>query len=519
MDFSSNIALGFSTAFQPVNFGVVAFGVTLGTLAGVLPGVGAITAISILLPLTFYMEPSTAIIMLAGIYYGAQYGGSQASILMNLPGTSTHAVTCLDGYPLSKQGRAGPAMFIAGLSSFIGGSFAILLMMILGPWLAEAALEFKSAEYVAVMVFGLVGASTLSAGSPLKGLAMVAFGVVIGLVGIDITSGLYRFNFGFLELSDGLNLVAVAMGLFGVAEILVNLMKGVSAPFTAQSIKLRSILPTWDDIRRSTLPTGRAMVIGAWCGILPGVGPTIASFMAYAAEKRISKNPERFGTGAIEGVAAPESANNASVQSAFIPTLSLGVPGDAMGAVLLGALMLHGIAPGPSIVTQQAVLYWGLIGSFWIGNVLLVFLNIPLIGVWVNVLRIPYNALYPAMLFFISIGVYSINYNVFDIFIVVIFGMVGAVMLVLKFPAAPLLLGFILGPMIEENLRRAMLVSRGSLSILVESGISASFVAATVLVLIFSMRSTITAAFIRARSGPKAAPAKADQPPHDVVED
>jgi len=499
MDFGSNLALGFTTAFQPFNLAIVAFGVTLGTLAGVLPGVGAITAITILLPLTFYMEPTSAIIMLAGIYYGAQYGGSQASILMNIPGTSTHAVTCLDGYPLSKQGRAGPAMFIAGISSFVGGSFAILLMMLLGPAIAEVALEFQSAEYVTVMVFGLVAASTLSAGSPLKGLAMVTFGVVLGLVGMDLTSGVYRFNFGFLELADGLNLVAVAMGLFGVAEILANLMKGASTPFTIQAVKLRSILPTWADIRISSLPTARAMVIGAGCGILPGVGPTIASFMAYAAEKRLSRRPERFGTGAIEGVAAPESANNASVQAAFIPTLSLGVPGDAMGAVLLGALMLHGIAPGPSIVTEQAGLFWGLIGSFWIGNVLLVILNIPLIGVWVNVLRIPYSALYPAMLFFICIGVYSINYNVFDIFIVIIFGIVGTVMLMLQYPAAPLLLGFILGPLIEENLRRAMLVSRGDLGILIEGPISAGFVTATVLVLLLSLRSVVAGAIGRAR--------------------
>jgi putative tricarboxylic transport membrane protein len=499
MDFGANLALGFTTAFQPFNLAIVAFGVTLGTLVGVLPGVGAITAISILLPMTFYMDATSAIIMLAGIYYGAQYGGSQASILMNIPGTSTHAVTCLDGYPLSKQGRAGPAMFIAAISSFVGGSFAILLMMFLGPAIAEVALKFQSAEYVTVMVFGLVAASTLSAGSPLKGLAMVTFGVVLGLVGIDLTSGVYRYNFGFLELSDGLNLVAVAMGLFGVAEILVNLMKGASAPFTVQAVKLRSLLPTWSDIRLSSLPTVRAMFIGAGCGILPGVGPTIASFMAYAAEKRLSRHPERFGRGAIEGVAAPESANNASAQAAFIPTLSLGVPGDAVGAVLLGALMLHGIAPGPGIVVEQPSLFWGLIGSFWIGNVLLVILNVPLIGVWVNVLRIPYSALYPAMLFFICIGVYSINYNVFDIFIVVIFGIVGTAMLILEFPAAPLLLGFILGPMIEENLRRAMLVSRGDLGILVASPISACFVIATVLVLLFSLRSTVKAATRRRR--------------------
>jgi putative tricarboxylic transport membrane protein len=502
MEIWSNLALGFATAIEPFNLLVCTFGVTLGTLAGVLPGVGAITAISILLPLTFYMEPHSAIIMLAGIYYGAQYGGSTASILMNIPGTSTHAVTCLDGYPMSKQGRAGPALFIAGITSFVGGSFAILLMMFLGPAIADAALKFQSAEYFTVMVFGLVAASTLSAGSALKGLAMVAFGVALGCVGIDLTSGMNRFQFGYLDLSDGLNLVAVAMGIFGVAEILVNLMKQAT-PFTVQTVRLRALLPTWADIRQSSMPTARASVIGSGCGILPGVGPTIASFMAYAAEKRLSKHPERFGQGAVEGVAAPEAANNAAAQAGFIPTLSLGIPGDAVGAVLLGALLLHGIAPGPTVVTEQPVLFWGLIASFWIGNVLLLLLNIPLIPMWVYILQIPYNALYPAMLFFICIGVYSINYNVFDIFIVIIFGVIGVLMMIMQFPAAPLLLGFILGPMIEETLRRALLISRGDLSILVSSPISATFVAATVLVLAFSMRPSVMRIFTRSRGAPE----------------
>lgn len=493
MSLAENLALGFATAFEPVNLAVCALGVTLGTLAGVLPGVGAIAAISILLPLTYYMEPHTAIIMLAGIYYGAQFGGAQTSILMNIPGTSTHAVTCLDGYPLSKQGRAGPAMFICAVASFIGGSFSILLMMFLAPPIAEFALRFQTAEYFAVMLFGLVAASTLSTGSPLKGLAMVAFGVVLGLVGIDLTTGVYRFQFGFIELSDGLSLVAVAMGLFGVAEILVNLMRQSTKPFTVQKVGLRALLPTRKDLTDSAIPTGRSMVVGAGCGILPGVGPTIASFMAYALEKRLSRHPERFGTGVMEGVAAPEAANNASVQSAFIPTLSLGVPGDAMGAVLLGALMLHGIAPGPSVVTEQPVLFWGLIASFWIGNILLLVLNIPFIGLWVNVLRIPYNALYPAMLFFICIGVYSLNYSVFDIFIVMIFGIVGAVMIIMNYPAAPLLLGFILGPMIEENMRRGLLLSNGDFSVFFSGPISATFMILTVLVLLLSLRSHITA--------------------------
>jgi putative tricarboxylic transport membrane protein len=491
MSLAANIATGFATALEPFNLALCAGGVTLGTLAGVLPGVGAITAISILLPLTFYMEPHSAIIMLAGIYYGAQYGGSTASILMNIPGTSTHAVTCLDGFPLSKQGKAGPAMFISAVSSFSGGSFAILLMMLTGPAIAEIALQFQSAEYCAVMIFGLVAASTLSAGSPVKGLAMVTFGVALGFVGIDLTSGVYRFSFGFLQLSDGLNFVAVAMGLFGVAEILLNLMKGASTPFAVQSVKLRDLVPSRKDARTSIMPTIRGMFIGSGCGVLPGVGPTIASFMSYAAEKRISRHPERFGQGAFEGVSGPESANNASAQAAFIPTLSLGLPGDAMGAVLLGALMLHGIAPGPTIVTEQPVLFWGLIASFWIGNVILLILNLPLIGVWVAMLKIPYGALYPAMLFFICIGVYTINYSVFDVFITIIFGMVGAGMMLLQFPAAPLLLGFILGPMIEENMRRALMVSRGDLSVLFSGPIAGGFMAATGVVLLLTLLPSI----------------------------
>lgn len=503
MDFWGNLALGFATALEPVNLAFCAFGVTVGTIVGLLPGIGAVTAISILLPLTFYMEAHTAIIMLAGIYYGAQYGGSTASILLNMPGTSTHAVTCLDGYPMSKQGRAGVALFVTTISSFVGGSCAILLMMVFGPIIADVALRFQSAEYFTVMLFGLVAASTLSSGSPLKGLAMVTLGVILGFIGIDLTSGVSRFQFGMYQLSDGLNLVALAMGLFGVAEILSNLMNRFAVPFTIQRVSMRSLLPTRDDVRRSVWPTLRGTTIGSAAGILPGVGPTIASFMAYAAEKRVAKEPERFGHGAVEGVAAPEAANNASVQAAFIPTLSLGVPGDAIGAILLAALMLHGIAPGPSLVTDQPVVFWGLIASFWIGNVLLLILNIPLIGVWVSILRIPYSALYPAMLFFICMGVYSINYNVFDIFVVIIAGIVGTFMLMLKFPAAPLLLGFILGPMIEENLRRALMVSRGDLSIVVGSPISAGFMAATVLILVVTIASSMRQP---ARPAPEQAP-------------
>jgi putative tricarboxylic transport membrane protein len=486
MSVFESLQLGFATALLPQNLLFCLIGVTLGTVVGLIPGLGALTAISILLPVTYYLDPATAIIMLAGIYYGAQYGGSTASILMNMPGTPTHAVTCLDGYPMAKQGRAGPALFITTISSFVGGCAAITLMMFLGPMVAELALRFQSAEYFAVMLFGLVAASTLSTGSPLKGLAMVVLGVGLGFIGRDITTGVARFTFGFPQLSDGLSLAALAMGMFGVAEILNNMSQRALEPFKVGSVKLRSLLPSRREMRQSTAPTLRGTAIGSVAGILPGVGPTIAAFMAYAVEKRVSSEPERFGNGAVEGVAAPEAANNAAVQSAFIPTLSLGVPGDAVGAILLAALMLHGIAPGPGLVLDQAPVFWGLIASFWIGNVLLLILNIPLIGVWVSILRIPYDYLYPAMLLFICIGVYSINFSTFDVLVVVIAGLAGFVLMNFGFPAAPLLLGFILGPMIEENLRRAMMVSRGNPEIFINSPISFTFLSLTLAVLVMT---------------------------------
>jgi len=486
MSVLDSLQLGFATALLPQNLLFCLIGVTLGTVVGLIPGLGALTAISILLPVTYYLDPATAIIMLAGIYYGAQYGGSTASILMNMPGTPTHAVTCLDGYPMAKQGRAGPALFITTISSFVGGCTAITLMMFLGPVVAELALRFQSAEYFAVMLFGLVAASTLSTGAPLKGLAMVVLGVALGFIGRDITTGVARFTFGFPQLSDGLSLAALAMGMFGVAEILNNMAQRATEPFKVGSVSLRALMPSRTEMRQSTAPTLRGTAIGSVAGILPGVGPTIAAFMAYAVEKRVAKQPERFGQGAVEGVAAPEAANNAAVQSAFIPTLSLGVPGDAVGAILLAALMLHGIAPGPGLVLDQAPVFWGLIASFWIGNVLLLILNIPLIGVWVSILRIPYDYLYPAMLLFICIGVYSINFSTFDVLVVVIAGLAGFVLMNFGFPAAPLLLGFILGPMIEENLRRAMMVSRGSPEIFVNSPISLTFLLLTLAVLLMT---------------------------------
>lgn len=496
----SDIAGGFATVLQPTNFLFCFLGVFAGTLIGVLPGIGALAAISILLPITFYMDPTPAIIMLAGIFYGAQYGGSTASILMNLPGTAANAVTCLDGYPLSKSGKAGVALFVTTITSFIGGSFAILVLMFLAPVLARFALSFGAAEYFAVMFFALVAGSTMASGSIYKGLAMVVLGVLLGTVGMDMQTAYPRFQFGLRELSDGINLVAVAMGLFGISEILVNLARTSGMPFTVQAVKLSSLFPSWAEIRAAMMPSLRGAGTGTACGILPGSGPTIASFIAYSLEKRVSKTPEKFGKGAIEGIAAPESANNASVQSAFIPMLSLGIPGDATTAILLGALMIHGIAPGPSLVTAQSELFWGLIASFWIGNILLLILNIPLIGVWVSILRIPYRILYPSMLFFICLGVFSIRNSVFDVYVAVGFGILGVVMFLLRFPAAPLLLGFILGPLVEENLRNALLISRGRPDILFGSWISIGFLAASAAIVLVSVLGPLVAR--RARRTP-----------------
>ena len=487
METLSNVQSGLAVALQPANLMFCFLGVTLGTVVGVLPGIGALSTISILLPVTFYMDPTAAIIMLAGVFYGAQYGGSTASILLNIPGTATNAVTCLDGHPMAKNGRAGLALGITTIVSFIGGSFAIVVLIVLAPVIAEVALDFAAPEYTAVILFGLIAASTMAGGSVLKGLAMVCVGVVFGLVGLDLNTGVPRFQMGFVELSDGMSIVALAMGLFGVAEILVNLMRSDGNPYTIGTFSLASMLPDAADRKAMRGPIWRGALIGTACGILPGTGATIASFLAYATERRVSKHPEKFGTGIVEGITAPETANNASVQSAFIPTLSLGIPGDAVMAVMLGALMIHGIAPGPALVRQEPELFWGLIMSFWVGNVILLALNLPLIGVFVRILKIPYDALYIAMLLFICLGVYSIRNNVFDVYLVIFFGILGVGMLLWRYPAAPLLLGFLLGPMLEENARRALLVSRGDFTAFFGSPVAAGFMGLSIAVLAWSI--------------------------------
>ena len=487
METIHNLGLGFEAALSAENLLFCLLGVSLGTFVGVLPGIGALATISMCLPLTFYLDPVPGMIMLAGIFYGAQYGSSTASILLNLPGSAPAAITCLDGYPMAQQGRAGVALFLTTIASFVGGSFSIMLMIGFAPVLADFAISFSSADYFSIMVLALVAASTLSNGSFIKGIAMVAAGLVLGFVGTDISSGVPRYTFGIIDISDGISLVAVAMGLFGVAEILNNLMQDEHAVVDARSITFKSLVPTRQDMREFWPAAGRGSVIGAIVGMLPGTGPTIATFMSYSAEKRLSRNPGKFGKGAIEGISSPEAANNSSVQAAFIPTLTLGIPGDAIMAVILGGMLIHGIAPGPQLIANDPVLFWGVIASFWIGNVFLLILNIPLIGIWVRLLTVPYHLLYPGMLFFICIGVYSVNNSTFDVMLTLIFGLIGFGMMRFGFPAAPLLLGFVLGPLIEENFRRALVLSRGNLDVFVSRPVSATFLGLTLLVLLASI--------------------------------
>ncbi|MAY87843.1 MAG: hypothetical protein CML02_14135 [Pseudooceanicola sp.] len=473
--FLAHVQLGLATALSAEALLFCFLGVTVGTIVGVLPGIGALAAISLALPLTYYLDPTVALIMLAGIFYGAQYGGSTASILLNLPGTATSAITCLDGYPLAQKGKAPLALFVTAINSFVGSSFAIVLVMGFAPMIAAIALKFSSAEYFSVMLFGLIAASTMSVGSPLKGLAMVVFGIALGQVGTDVNTGMFRFNFGILELADGFSLVAVAMGLFGVAEIMSNVGQPSGAPMNVKGMRFRDMLPTRPEWRQIWMPTLRGSAIGSFIGALPGTGPSIASLMAYATEKRLSRTPSEFGQGSLAGLSAPEAANNASVQAAFIPTLSLGIPGDAVVAVLMGAMILHGIQPGPNLINDQPEMFWGLIMSFWIGNLMLLVLNVPLIGLWVRLLSIPYSLLYPAIILFICIGVYSADNNVFDIYVVLGFGVLGYLMRRYGYPATPVLLGFILGPLLEEHFRRAMLFSRGDLTVFLQRPISAAF--------------------------------------------
>jgi TctA family transporter len=481
MDLFSNLALGFATAGSPENLFFCLVGVILGTLIGVLPGIGATATIAMLLPITFQLEPVSSLIMLAGIYYGAQYGGSTTAILINMPGESSSAVTAIDGYQMARRGKAGTALAVAALGSFFAGTVATLLVALFAPPLTAIALKFGAAEYFSLMVLGLVSAIALAHGSILKALAMVVLGLILGLVGTDIYTGTPRFTFGITEYADGLSFVALAVGIFGIAEILRNLEGEQDR--TVLGTALGGLFPSREDLRRMVAPMVRGTVVGSVLGILPGGGAVLAAFASYTIEKRLSATPEEFGKGAIAGVAGPESANNAGAQTSFIPLLTLGIPANPVMALMVGAMIIQGIVPGPNVASEQPALFWGIIASMWIGNLMLIVLNLPLIGLWVKLLKVPYHVLFPVIMAFCSIGVYSVNSNVFDLFAVAFFGLMGYVLLKLRCEPAPLLLGFVLGPMLEENLRRAMILGRGDPTIFVSRPISLTLLLLTVAVL------------------------------------
>ena len=493
MGILESLELGFAVAMTWENLAYCLLGVTVGMVVGVLPGIGHLAAISLLMPLTFHVPATAALVMLAGIYYGAQYGGSIASILLNLPGTASSAVICLDGYPMTKKGRAGPALLITTIASFVGSLLSIMVLILMAPPLAQLALSFHSADYFSMMVLGLVAAGSISQGKPMIGLASVLIGLLIGLVGIDVNSGAMRMTFGVPELFSGISIIVIAMALFGVVEVISSIGKVNGRAKDQTKISIRGLMPNRQEWRDSLWPMIRGSAVGTGVGVLPGTGGgSMAAFMSYAVEKRTSKTPEKFGTGAIEGIAGPESANNAAAQSAFIPTLTLGIPGDAIMALMLGALMIHGIAPGPRVITENPDLFWGLVVSFLIGNFMLLVLNIPLIQFWVKILQIPYRFLFPAIVLLICVGVYSLSRSTVDVMLVAGFSTIGYLLIKLGFEAAPLLLGFILGPMLEENMRRSLMLSRGDFGTFIERPISAVFLGLAALLLIWVIRGELT---------------------------
>ncbi|MBB1635339.1 MULTISPECIES: tripartite tricarboxylate transporter permease [Cupriavidus] len=488
MELLANLGLGFSTALTLQNLAYAFLGCVLGTLIGVLPGLGPLATIAMLLPVTYTLPPVAALIMLAGIYYGAQYGGSTTAILVNLPGESSSVVTTIDGYQMARRGRAGVALATAGLGSFFAGCVATLILAAFAAPLSELAFKFGPAEYFSLMVLGLIGAVVLASGSLVKAIAMIVLGLLLGLVGTDVNSGAARFSFDVPELTDGLNFVSVAMGVFGFAEIIANLeQKDARETFTDH---ITNLFPTKDDFKRMIPAVLRGTFLGSALGILPGGGAALASFAAYSLEKKTSKFSHEFGKGAIEGVAGPESANNAAAQTSFIPLLTLGIPPNAVMALMVGAMTIHNIQPGPQVMTSNPALFWGLIASMWIGNFMLIILNLPLIGIWVKLLKVPYRYLYPAILVFCCIGVYSVQNTTFDVFQTAAFGVIGYLFIKLKCEPAPLLLGFVLGPMMEENFRRSLLLSRGEFSVFLTRPLSLGLlIAAAVLVLIVALPS------------------------------
>jgi len=501
MELISNLSLGFGVAFTPLNLLYSFIGVVLGTLIGVLPGVGPVATIAMLLPATYALPPVAALIMLAGIYYGSQYGGSTTAILVNLPGEASSVVTCLEGYQMARNGRAGPALAAAGIGSFFAGSVGTLILAAFAPPLTELAFKFGPAEYFSLMVLGLIGAVVLASGSLLKAVAMIILGLLLGIVGTDVNSGVARFSFDIPELTDGLGFVAVAMGVFGYGEIIMNLSKPEDEREVFTS-NVKGLFPTKEDFIRCFPAVLRGTAVGSALGILPGGGALLSAFASYTIEKKVKLKPGEvpFGKGNIRGVAGPESANNAGAQTSFIPLLTLGIPPNAVMALMVGAMTIHNIQPGPQVMTSNPQLFWGLIASMWIGNAMLIILNLPLIGMWIKLLTVPYRYLFPAIVLFCAIGVYSTNNNTFDIWMVAIFGFIGYLFLKLGAEPAPLLLGFILGPMMEENLRRALLLSRGDWSVFVTRPLSASLLAVAalmvVIVLLPAVRSKREEAFV-----------------------
>jgi TctA family transporter len=482
MDLDSGILLGLTVAITPTNLALCFFGCLLGTAVGVLPGIGPLATMAMLLPVTFYLSPVGALIMLSGVFYGAQYGGSTTAILIKLPGEASSVITCLDGHAMAENGRGGVALAIAALASLLAGCLTTMLIAVAAPALAEVALAFQSADYVAVLLLGLIAAIVLSHGSLIKSVAVIVIGILIGTVGTDVSTGEYRLTFGTQALADGIDFVPVAMGMFGLAEIIANLE--VTRGIGRKPAVITRIWPSFADLKAAFMPALRGTTIGAAFGLLPGGGPTIGAFSSYSVEKKISATPERFGNGAIEGVAAPEAANNAAAQASFIPMLSLGIPPNALMALMIGAMMIHGITPGPNIITKQPELFWGVIASMWIGNIVLVLLNLPLVRFWVLLLRIPYRFLFPSIIVLCCIGTYSINNTIADVFLMAGFGVFGWMLKKLDFEAAPLLMGLVLGPMLEENFRRALSVSGGDPMIFLQRPISASLLAICAVLLI-----------------------------------
>ncbi len=463
MDLLNHLSIGFSVALDPINLFYCFLGVFIGTLIGVLPGIGPVGAMSLLLPTTFKSTPEAAIIMLAGIYYGAMYGGSTTSILVNIPGEAASVVTCLDGYQMARKGRAGPALGIAAFGSFIAGTLSVLGLMLMAPPLSRIAIQFGPPEYFTLMVLGLTILIYLAHGSMPKALIMAAFGIVLGLIGLDSINARPRFTFDRMELIDGVGLVPIVMGLFGISEVLLNIEQVIRRDIF--ETKIRGLLPSAKDWRDSLAPMTRGSLLGFFLGILPGGGAVISSFISYAVEKRVSRHPEKFGQGAIEGVAGPEAANNAATGGAFIPLLTLGIPPNVIMAMLLGAFMIHGVTPGPLMMKQNPGLFWGVISSMYVGNFMLLVLNLPLIGMWVQVLKVPYKILFPLILLFCLIGVYSVSNAVFDIYVMIVFGIVGYLMKKFGYEGAPLVLAFVLGPLMENNLRKSLIMSQGDFSI------------------------------------------------------